>query len=127
MVNNVAGECQSEIGFEAFTQALRKPFWEFTLEGAWDAHLGYKKHETRGHGTGNSRNGKTSKCIRSEQGEREIDAPGDRNGSFASKAIAKRQKPNQGIDDKILFLYAKGQSKRDIAATIETWIRDKEL
>ncbi len=119
MANRVAGEFQSETDFEEFTKALRKQFWESTLEGELDEHLGYEKHETRGHGTGNSRNGKTPKRIRSEHGELEIDAPRDRNGSFAPKAIAKRQTRTRGIDDKILFLYAKGQSTRDIAATIE--------
>ena len=72
-----------------------------------------------GHGSGNSRNGKTSKRIRSEHGDLDIDTPRDRNGSFEPKAIAKRQTRTHGIDDKILFLYAKGQSTRDIAATIE--------
>ena len=119
MANRVAGEFQSETDFEEFTKALRKQFWESTLEGELDEHLGYEKHETRGHGTGNSRNGKTPKRIRSEHGELDIAAPRDRNGSFAPKAIAKRQTRTRGIDDKILFLYAKGQSTRDIAATIE--------
>ena len=119
MANRVAGEFQSETDFEEFTKALRKQFWESTLEGELDEHLGYEKHESRGHGTGNSRNGKTPKRIRSEHGELDIAAPRDRNGSFAPKAIAKRQTRTRGIDDKILFLYAKGQSTRDIAATIE--------
>lgn len=119
MVGKVAGEFKSEADFEAFTKALRKQFWESTLEGELDDHLGYEKHSARGNGTGNSRNGKSAKRIRSEHGELEIEAPRDRNGSFEPKAIAKRQTRTRGIDDKILFLYAKGQSTRDIAATIE--------
>ena len=86
MANSVAGECQSETDFEEFTKALRKQFRESTLEVALDEHLGYEKHETRGHGTDNSRNGITPKRIRSEHGELEIATPGDRNGSFALKA-----------------------------------------
>jgi transposase-like protein len=119
LANKVAGEFQSEWDFEEFTKALRKQFWESTLEGELDVHLGYDKHEARGNGSGNSRNGKSSKRIRGEHGELEIEAPRDRNGSFEPKAIAKRQTRTRGIDDKILFLYAKGQSVRDIAATIE--------
>ena len=119
MANKVAGEFQSELDFEEFTKALRKQFWESTLEGELDDHLGYEKHEVRGNGSGNSRNGKTSKRIRGEYGELEIEAPRDRNGSFEPQAIAKRQTRTHGIDDKILFLYAKGQSVRDIAVTIE--------
>ncbi len=99
----MAREFQSETDFEEFTKALRKQFWESTLKGELDEHLGYEKHETRGHGTGNSRNGKTPKRIRNEHGELEIDAPRDRNGSFAPKAIAKRQTRTRGIDDKILY------------------------
>lgn len=119
MANKVAGEFHSESDFEAFTKALRKRFWESTLEGELDDHLGYEKHESRGNGSGNSRNGKSPKRLCSEHGELEIDAPRDRNGSFEPQAIAKRQTRTRGIDDKILFLYAKGQSTRDIAATIE--------
>ena len=119
MANKVAGEFNSEKDFEEFTKALRKQFWESTLEGELDDHLGYSKHEARGNGSGNSRNGKSRKRINSEHGELEIEAPRDRNGTFEPMAIAKRQSRTRGIDDKILFLYAKGQSTRDIATTIE--------
>lgn len=51
MANKVAGEFNSEKDFEEFTKALRKQFWESTLEGELDDHLGYAKHETRGNGT----------------------------------------------------------------------------
>jgi transposase-like protein len=119
MANKVAGEFNSEKDFEEFTKALRKQFWESTLEGELDDHLGYAKHETRGNGIGNSRNGKSRKRIHSEHGELEIEPPRDRNGTFEPQAIAKRQSRTRGIDDKILFLYAKGQSTRDIATTIE--------
>ncbi len=119
MANKVIGELQTELDFEVFMKVLRKQFFESSLEGEMDDHLGYEKHEARGNGTGNSRNGKTSKRIRSEHGELEIEAPRDRNGSFEPKIIAKRQSRTHGIDDKILFLYAKGQSTRDIKATIE--------
>ena len=119
MANKVAGEFDSEKDFEEFTKALRKQFWESTLEGELDDHLGYSKHEVRGNGSGNSRNGKSRKSINSEHGELKIEAPRDRNGTFEPQAIAKRQSRTRGIDDKILFLYAKGQSTRDIATTIE--------
>ena len=119
MANKVANEFNSEKDFEEFTKALRKQFWESTLEGELDDHLGYKKHDVRGNGSGNSRNGKSRKRIHSEHGELEIEAPRDRNGTFEPQALAKRQSRTRGIDDKILFLYSKGQSTRDIATTIE--------
>ena len=119
MAHKVANEFNSEKDFEEFTKALRKQFWESTLEGELDDHLGYKKHDVRGNGSGNSRNGKSRKRIHSEHGELEIEAPRDRNGTFEPQALAKRQSRTRGIDDKILFLYSKGQSTRDIATTIE--------
>jgi transposase-like protein len=85
MVGKVVEEFKSEADFEAFTKALRKQFWESTLEGELDDHLGYEKHSARGNGTGNSRNGKSAKRIRSEHGELAIEAPRDRNGSLSSK------------------------------------------
>lgn len=122
-LNKLAEQLMAELGtednVEAFTKALRKQFWEATLEGEMDNHLGYSKHNKAGNGSGNSRNGKTKKKLKSELGELDIDAPRDRNGTFEPKAIEKRQSRVSGIDDKILFLYAKGQSTRDIASTIE--------
>jgi len=84
-------EFKSEEDFEEFTKSLRKQFWESTLEGEMDDHLGYEKNESRGNGSGNSRNGKSRKRLNSEHGELEIDTPRDHNGTFDPKAISKRQ------------------------------------
>ena len=119
IASKVVGEFKSEKDFEEFTKSLRKQFWESTLEGEMDDHLGYAKNDSRGNGTGNSRNGRSSKRLNSENGELEISTPRDRRGTFEPKAIEKRQSRTRGIDDKILHLYAKGQSTRDIADTIE--------
>lgn len=113
------GELKGEKDVDAFTKALRKQFWEATLEGEMDDHLGYSKHDSSGAGSGNSRNGKSRKTLKSELGELDIDAPRDRNATFEPQAVKKRQSRVKGIDDKILFLYAKGQSTRDIASTIQ--------
>lgn len=122
-LNKLAEQMMAQLGTEgdvdAFAKALRKKFWEATLEGEMDDHLGYSKHEKAGNGSGNSRNGKVRKRLKSELGELMIDTPRDRNSTFEPKAIEKRQSRVSGIDDKILFLYAKGQSTRDIASTIE--------
>ena len=119
LAEQMMAQLKTEGDVDAFTKALRKQFWEATLEGEMDDHLGYSKHDRAGDGSGNSRNGKTKKRLKSEHGELEIDAPRDRNGTFDPKAVEKRQSRVKGIDDKILFLYAKGQSTRDIATTIE--------
>jgi len=110
MAARVAGDFQSEEEFEEFTKALRKQFWESTLEGEMDEHLGYQKNDSRGNRSGNSRNGKSRKRLGSEFGEIELDATRDRNGTFKPESIKKRQSRTHGIDEKILFLYAKGQS-----------------
>jgi len=119
LAEQMMAQIKTEGDVDAFTKALRKQFWEATLEGEMDDHLGYSKHDRAGNGSGNSRNGKTKKKLKSELGDLEIDTPRDRNGTFEPKAVEKRQSRVKGIDDKILFLYSKGQSTRDIATTIE--------
>jgi len=119
LAEQMMAQLTTESDVDAFTKALKKQFWEATLEGEMDEHLGYTKHDRAGDGSGNSRNGKTRKRLKSELGDLEIEAPRDRNGTFEPKAVEKRQSRVKGIDDKILFLYAKGQSTRDIASTIE--------
>ena len=119
LAKKTISEFKSEKDFEAFTKSLRKQFWECILEGEMDDHLGYEKSDPKGNNSGNSRNGKTRKKIKSERGEVDIETPRDRNATFKPAAIEKRQSRARGIDDKILYLYAKGQSTRDIADTIE--------
>ena len=119
LAEEMMAQLDTEGDVDAFTKALRKKFWEATLEGEMDDHLGYSKHSKAGDGSGNSRNGKAKKKLKSELGELEINTPRDRNGTFEPKAIEKRQSRVSGIDDKILFLYAKGQSTRDVASTIK--------
>ena len=107
---------------EDMQDALRDifgPMFEAMLQGEMDSHLGY---ETNKHGykeTSNRRNGYTHKSIKTSMGEVEIDAPRDRDGSFAPQLIPKRSKDVSGIEDKVLSMYAKGMSQRDIADTIE--------
>ncbi len=67
-------------------------------------------------GTGNARNGSTSKTLITEHGQVQIDAPRDRNGSFEPKIVRKRQRRFEGLDEKILALYSRGLSTRDIEA-----------
>ena len=101
LAKKTIGEFKSEKDFEAFTKSLRKQFWESTLEGEMDSHLGYEKSDPKGNNSGNSRNGKIHKKLKSEHGELEIEAPRDRNGTFKPEAVGKRQSRARGIDDKI--------------------------
>lgn len=87
------------------------------LEAEMDDHLGYAPYE-RTENT-NSRNGTKRKTIRSKYGESEIDVPQDRESSFEPKIVKKRQKDISGIEDKIISMYAKGLTTRQISEQIE--------
>ena len=82
-----------------------------------DEHLGYSSYE-RSDNT-DYRNGKKTKKIRGNFGETEIEVPQDRDGSFEPKVVQKRQKDISGIEQKIISLYAKGMTTRQISETIE--------
>ena len=79
LAEKMMAQLKTEGDVDAFTKALRKQFWEASLEGEMDDHLGYSKHDRAGNGSGNSRNGKIKKKLKSEHGDLEIDAPRDRN------------------------------------------------
>lgn len=87
------------------------------LEAEMDQHLGYEPYE-RTDNT-NSRNGKKQKLIRSSYGEMEIDVPQDRESSFEPQIVKKRQKDISGIEQKIIAMYAKGLTTRQISEQIE--------
>ena len=84
------------------------------LEAEMDEHLGYEKNSVLGNNSGNSRNGYGKKTITSDYGECEISVPRDRNGEFEPKVIEKRQTRTDEIEQKIMAMYAKGMSQRDI-------------
>jgi len=87
------------------------------LEAEMDEHLGYAPYERSENS--NSRNGKKSKTIRSKYGEMSIDVPQDRDSSFEPKIVRKRQKDISSIEDKIIAMYAKGLTTRQISEQIE--------
>ena len=87
------------------------------MEAEMDNHLGYDKYERSSEP--NYRNGTKTKRVRSKYGEFELDVPQDRESSFAPKILPKRRKDISSIDDKIISMYAKGMSTRQISETIE--------
>ena len=95
------------------------PMFEAMLQGEMDSHLGYTPNDHGVKKTDNRRNGYTHKKLNTSMGEVEIEAPRDRDGSFEPRIIPKRSKDVSGIEDKVLTMYAKGMSQRDIAETIE--------
>ena len=107
---------------EDMQDALRDifgPMFEAMLQGEMDSHLGYEANDHGYKDTANRRNGYTHKSIKTSMGEVAIDSPRDRDGSFEPQLIPKRLKHASGIEDKVLSMYARGMSQRDIGATIE--------
>ena len=95
---------------------LTKRLMERLLEAEMTNHLGYMRHSIEGNNTGNSRNGKTAKTVKTGNGDVQISVPRDRTSEFAPVLIEKRQSHLKGLDDNILSLYAKGMTVRDIQA-----------
>jgi putative transposase len=87
------------------------------LEAEMDEHLGYEPYERTD--STNARNGKKSKTIRSKYGEMDIEVPQDRESSFEPKIVQKRQKDISGIEEKIIIMYAKGLTTRQISEQIQ--------
>jgi putative transposase len=82
-------------------------------------HLGYEKHDPAGNNSGNSRNGVTTKTLKGDFGEMPLETPRDRNGSYEPKIIGKSQTRFTGFDDKIISMYARGMSTREIQGHLE--------
>ena len=95
---------------------LTKRLVERAMEVELTDHLGFEPHAEPPGGVGNTRNGTSPKRLVGEHGEVMIDAPRDRDGSFAPKIVRKRQRRFEGFDNKILALYSRGLSTRDISA-----------
>jgi len=110
-----AKSIKTEKDLNNFSQMLTKITVEAALNVELDDHLGYSKHEPSS--SENSRNGSTRKTLRTEDGQFEIDTPRDRNGSFEPQLVKKQQTRFTSMDDKILSLYAKGMSTREIVET----------
>jgi putative transposase len=102
------------IGENGLLKRLTKKLVEGALGAEMTHHLGYEKHDAAGQGTGNSRNGVGPKTLKGDFGEVEIEVPRDRKGSFEPKIVAKHQRRFSGFDDKILSMYARGMSTREI-------------
>lgn len=95
------------------------PMFEAMLQGEMDSHLGYESNDHGYKETDNRRNGYSHKNVKTTYGEVPVAVPRDRDASFEPRAIPKRSRDVSGIEDKVLSMYAKGMSDRDIADTIE--------
>lgn len=111
----VRGKSPEEIfGDSGLVKELTKRLVERALEAEMTSHLGYAKHATEGRNQPNSRNGRAQKRVKTESTELKIEVPRDRQGTFEPVLVRKRQRRLQGFDDKVLALYARGMTTREI-------------
>jgi transposase-like protein len=114
LVGLLAQECGSMQDIQNLLKHLFKGTVEEMLESEMDEHLGYDKHSPLGDLSGNNRNGYNKKTIQTQLGKAEIKIPRDRNGEFEPQLIEKYQNKSDGLEEKIIAMYAKGMSTRDI-------------
>ena len=107
------------LGEEGLFKALKKALIERAMNAELTDHLGYEPHEPKGRKSGNSRNGHGSKRITGEDGDLTIQVPRDRDASFEPQIIQKGQRHFDGFDDKIISMYARGMSVREIRGHLE--------
>lgn len=114
------GKTPEEIlGEEGLLKDLTRRLVNRALEGEMTAHLGYERHAPAGKNTGNSRNGRTAKTVQTQTGEVEIEVPRDRAGEFEPQLVRKHQRRLAGFDDKVIALYARGLTTREIQGYLE--------
>jgi transposase-like protein len=107
------------LGENGLLKQLTKSILESALESEMTQHLGYEKNDRSVIKAGNSRNGKSDKVLKTDQGNLPIEVPRDRNSDFEPQIIQKRQTRFDGFDDKIISMYARGMTTRDIAAHLK--------
>jgi putative transposase len=108
---------KTEQDLNNFSQMLTKITVEAALNAELDEHLGYSKH--RKSSTSNNRNGTSTKTIITDDGQFELETPRDREGTFEPQLVKKQQTRFTSMDDKVLSLYAKGMTTREIVATFK--------
>ena len=117
--NNALILATSSFGENGLLKQLTKLLVEKALEAEMADHLGHGKNEPVENPAGNTRNGKSRKTLKGEFGELPIEIPRDRHGTFEPQLIPKHQTRWTGFDDKILSLYARGMTVREIQSHLE--------
>src|SRR5262249_21245001 len=120
LADQLLGRAQAEgaelLGPDGLLSQVTKAVLERALAEEMTGHLGYEKHDPAGRGSGNSRNGVTPKTVLADVGAGDLQVPRDRNGSFDPKIVRKGQTRLEGFNEKIIALYARGMTTRDIRA-----------
>ena len=123
LVDELLQDCQNSddlLGQDGLIQQLTKALVERALQGELTHHLGYDKHASEGNNSGNSRNGTSPKTIQGKRGRFQIEVPRDRNGEFEPQLIKKGQTRFDGLDEKIISLYSRGMTTREIQGHLRT-------
>ncbi len=107
------------LGENGLLKQLTKGLLERMLGAELTSHLGYAKHDPMGYRSGNSRNGTSKKKVKADVGEIELNIPRDRESTFEPKIVPKGQTRFPGFDEKILSMYARGMTTRDIQAHLQ--------
>lgn len=105
--------------FNAFMRDVSKDVVETLLEEELTDHLGFEKYDQKAKTIDNSRNGYTPKTVKSKFGEIDLDVPRDRKSEFEPQVVKKRKRDISGLEEKIISMYAKGMTTRDIQAHIK--------
>ena len=122
VLDQLLAECENPeqiVGENGLLKQLTKAVLERALEAEMSHHLGYEKHSPTGRNSGNSRNGSTPKKLQGDFGAVEIHTPRDRNAEFEPRIVAKGQRRLDGFDQKIISLYARGMTTREIQSHFE--------
>lgn len=117
LLDELIKECdepQDMLGPDGLLKRLTGALVERMLEAEMTEHLGYEKHNSDGKDSGNSRNGHGKKTLKTDRGEVEIAVPRDRKSSFEPLIVAKRKTRFDGFDDKIISMYGRGMTQREI-------------
>jgi len=120
LADELLGKAQAEgvelLGPDGLLSQVTKAVLERALAEEMTGHLGYEKHDPAGRGSGNSRNGTTGKTVLTDIGSVDLAVPRDRDGSFEPKIVRKGQTRLDGFNERIVALYARGMTTRDIRA-----------
>ena len=120
LADQLLGKAQEQgaelLGPDGLLSQVTKVVLERALAGEMTGHLGYEKHDPAGRGSGNNRNGTTGKTVLTDIGAVDLAVPRDRDGTFDPKIVRKGQTRLDGFSERIVALYARGMTTRDIRA-----------
>jgi len=116
LLDRAQAEGADLLGPDGLLSQVTKAVLERALAEEMTSHLGYEKHDPSGRGSGNSRNGTAAKTVLTEAGSVDLAVPRDRAGTFGPRVVRKGQTRLEGFNDRIIALYARGMTTRDIRA-----------